>query len=54
MVQVEDGVLDVDMAWNTEEGYDYAYVQVSTDGWVPPAIRSARAAGLGLRRSSGG
>ena len=31
-VQVEDGVLEVDMAWDTEEGYDYAYVQVSTDG----------------------
>jgi len=31
-VQVEDGVLDVDLAWNTEEGYDYAYVQVSTNG----------------------
>ena len=31
-VRVEDGVLEVDMAWDTEEGYDYAYVQVSTDG----------------------
>jgi len=31
-VQVHNGVLDVDMAWDTEEGYDYAYVQVSTDG----------------------
>ena len=31
-VQVGDGDLEVDLAWNTEEGYDYAYVQVSTDG----------------------
>jgi hypothetical protein len=31
-VVVGDGDLDVDMAWNTEVGYDYAYVQVSTDG----------------------
>ena len=31
-VQVDNGALDVDMAWTTEEGYDYAYVQVSTDG----------------------
>ncbi|HET9248465.1 MAG TPA: peptidase M6 [Actinomycetota bacterium] len=31
-VKVEDGDLVVDMAWDTEAGYDYAYVQVSTDG----------------------
>jgi Immune inhibitor A-like, MAM domain len=31
-VKVGDGDLDVDMAWNTEVGYDYAYVQVSTNG----------------------
>jgi hypothetical protein len=31
-VRVEDGRLEVDTAWSTEEGYDYAYVQVSTDG----------------------
>jgi Immune inhibitor A peptidase M6 len=31
-VRVGRGDLDVDMAWNTEQGYDYAYVQVSTDG----------------------
>lgn len=31
-VHVGNGNLDVDMAWDTEEGYDYAYVQVSTDG----------------------
>ena len=31
-VTVGEGNLEVDMAWNTEEGYDYAYVQVSTDG----------------------
>lgn len=32
-VRVGDrGRLEVDTAWSTEEGYDYAYVQVSTDG----------------------
>jgi hypothetical protein len=31
-VRVGQGKLKVDMAWNTEEGYDYAYVQVSTNG----------------------
>ena len=31
-VVVREGNLDVDMAWNTEVGYDYAYAQVSTDG----------------------
>ena len=31
-VKVKDGKLKVDTAWTTEEGYDYAYVQVSTDG----------------------
>lgn len=31
-VRVKDGALTVDTAWSTEEGYDYAYVQVSTDG----------------------
>lgn len=31
-VHVGKGNLDVDMAWDTENGYDYAYVQVSTDG----------------------
>jgi len=31
-VKVKDGKLKVDTAWSTEEGYDYAYVQVSTDG----------------------
>jgi hypothetical protein len=31
-VRVKDGKLRVDTAWNTEEGYDYAYVQVSTNG----------------------
>lgn len=31
-VRVKDGELTVDTAWSTEEGYDYAYVQVSTDG----------------------
>ena len=27
-----DGKLEFDAAWDTEEGYDYAYVQVSDDG----------------------
>ena len=31
-VKIKDGKLKVDTAWSTEEGYDYAYVQVSTDG----------------------
>ncbi len=31
-VVVGDGVLTFDTQWDTEEGYDYAYVQVSTDG----------------------
>jgi hypothetical protein len=31
-VTVGDGVLAFDAQWNTEQGYDYAYVQVSTDG----------------------
>ena len=31
-VKVGKGKLAVDLAWDTEEGYDYAYVQVSTDG----------------------
>ena len=31
-ITVETGELTFDGAWNTEEGYDYAYVQVSTDG----------------------
>jgi Immune inhibitor A peptidase M6 len=31
-VRVKDGALTVDTAWSTEEGYDYAYVQVSTNG----------------------
>ena len=31
-VRVGDGTLKVDTAWDTEEGYDYAYVQVSTNG----------------------
>jgi immune inhibitor InhA-like protein len=31
-VKVTDGKLKVDTAWSTEEGYDYAYVQVSTNG----------------------
>jgi hypothetical protein len=31
-VKVKDGKLKVDTAWSTEEGYDYAYVQVSTNG----------------------
>jgi hypothetical protein len=31
-VKVKDGKLTVDTAWSTEEGYDYAYVQVSTNG----------------------
>ena len=31
-VKVKKGKLTVDTAWSTEEGYDYAYVQVSTDG----------------------
>ena len=31
-VSVGDGTLEVDTAWDTEEGYDYAYVQVSTNG----------------------
>jgi hypothetical protein len=31
-VTVGDGVLAFDTQWNTELGYDYAYVQVSTDG----------------------
>ena len=30
-VNVGDGKLRVDTAWDTEEGYDYAYIQVSTD-----------------------
>jgi Immune inhibitor A-like, MAM domain len=31
-VKVKHGKLKVDTAWSTEEGYDYAYVQVSTNG----------------------
>jgi hypothetical protein len=31
-VRVGDGHLRLDTAWSTEEGYDYAYVQVSDDG----------------------
>jgi hypothetical protein len=31
-VKVKDGRLSFDTAWSTEQGYDYAYVQVSTDG----------------------
>jgi hypothetical protein len=31
-VKVGDGRLRVDTSWDTEEGYDYAYVQVSTNG----------------------
>ncbi len=31
-VDVGAGVLTFDTMWDTEEGYDYAYVQVSTDG----------------------
>jgi len=31
-VDVNAAKLKVDTAWSTEEGYDYAYVQVSTDG----------------------
>ena len=31
-VDVGAGVLTFDTMWNTEEGYDYAYAQVSTDG----------------------
>ena len=31
-VRVGDGKLEIDAAWDTEEGYDYAYVQVSTNG----------------------
>lgn len=31
-VRVGNGTLKVDTAWDTEEGYDYAYVQVSTNG----------------------
>jgi Immune inhibitor A-like, MAM domain len=31
-VQVADGALTFEGRWNTEEGYDYAYVQVSADG----------------------
>jgi hypothetical protein len=31
-VRVGDGNLEFDAAWDTEEGYDYAYVQVSANG----------------------
>ena len=31
-VKVKNGKLKVDTAWSTEEGYDYGYVQVSTNG----------------------
>lgn len=31
-VRVGQGNLEIETAWDTEEGYDYAYVQVSKDG----------------------
>jgi len=39
-VNVGDGKLRVDTAWDTEEGYDYAYIQVSTnDGKTYESVR---------------